>query len=1045
MNKRRKISETQRKNEEKEDEEEINSEKITFNSDDSENFGDSNKDNDSYEGLGSIFSNPNFYKVLIILFLIFILVYLSVSLRYQTYNLPAINKLVEDNFKQNYLQNIENQIKLQNPFLQTSPEGLKKIQYEAQQKFNEVFPQVWNNKTVRDYVNKEVTDIKNGYFRDKSGVTYLMAIDPYYWLRNARNIVEHGYSYDVKINGTYYDLHMLGGEPLSHKVQTKHRFPNILPVLEVSVYKILNFFGFNVELMYAAFITPIIIMALATFFGYLLGKKIAGHMGGFFTALVIAIHPFILTRTIGGFADTDGFNILFPILISWLFLEAVYSKKLGKRSLIYSSLAGLMLFLYSLAWQGWWFIADFILGAGILFIMVLLTLFVLKMWIFKREIPKGEKADMIKYILSVVYISLIFLAVAELFFVFYDGPTYMIKSMIFGPKGAQTLKSIGTLNFWPNVFTTVAELNPGSMSEIYTYNGGKSLFMLVMSGILILPMILVFMNKLKLKNSNDKTNKTNLDKSGNSKGDDLTSNVALLFAVILVYIWFFGTVYATLKGIRFILLLAPAFAVAFGATAGWTNEIFKRLLKDLEVSTKIAVIIVFSLFLLMVFMPQGMYAKSKSVTSSYLPNMDNTWYKLLNDIKLNSSDSAVINSWWDFGHWFKYFANRSVTLDGGGQNKPQAYWLGRTLAGNNELDSVETIRMLDCGGNEGFNTINQYITEKIAKEKGYKNAEALFNNPNVSREDKLILKGKAFKDSMDLINRIITMNKSETQKYLEKEGIPKNYSDLILRYTKCKAPEDFLITSQDMIGKAGVWAHLGSTWNFSKAIYWSLAQRVSDQKLRTALIDDFSLSQKEANAIMYKIDEIKHSPNPSAEANSWIAPWPSYLMNNLESLDINNSMIEKSRLTIPLSQYYDNTHTKVAIYLTNISFSKNNYTDIKANTVIAKGGYGVGTMPVSFSRLIVAENNTYHSYELKSREQNGKKITQLNIDVLLFHPSPNQYYLLIAQPPLGESLFTKLYYLKGYGTKYFNKFEEASDTFDGRTIVWKVKWPFNNN
>ena len=61
-----------------------------------------------------------------------------------------------------------------------------------------------------------------------------------------------------------------------------------------------------------------------------------------------------------------------------------------------------------------------------------------------------------------------------------------------------------------------------------------------------------------------------------------------------------------------------------------------------------------------------------------------------------------MNSWWDFGHHFKFISDRAVTFDGGTQNSPQAHWIGRVLQTDNEEEAIAILRMLDCGANSAF-------------------------------------------------------------------------------------------------------------------------------------------------------------------------------------------------------------------------------------------------------------------------------------------------------------------------------------------------------
>ena len=103
---------------------------------------------------------------------------------------------------------------------------------------------------------------------------------------------------------------------------------------------------------------------IPTFF---ITRKIVGDFGGLIAAIIIAIHPSFLSRTAGGFADTDAYNVMFPLFIAWLFLEALDAKN-AKNSIILSTLSGLLVGLYAFTWGGWWYIFDFILISTVFYI-----------------------------------------------------------------------------------------------------------------------------------------------------------------------------------------------------------------------------------------------------------------------------------------------------------------------------------------------------------------------------------------------------------------------------------------------------------------------------------------------------------------------------------------------------------------------------------------------------------------------------------------------------------------------------------------------------
>src|SRR3989338_11276531 len=91
--------------------------------------------------------------------------------------------------------------------------------------------------------------------------------------------------------------------------------------------------------------------------------------------------------------------------------------------------------------------------------------------------------------------------------------------------------------------------------------------------------------------------------------------------------------------------------------------------------------------------------RSNSVANQDAPIINDAWHNSLISIRDNSNKTAIITSWWDFGHHFKALAERPVTFDGTTQGSPQAHWVGQILRTDDEELAVGILRMLDCGGN----------------------------------------------------------------------------------------------------------------------------------------------------------------------------------------------------------------------------------------------------------------------------------------------------------------------------------------------------------
>ena len=104
---------------------------------------------------------------------------------------------------------------------------------------------------------------------------------------------------------------------------------------------------------------------------------------------------------------------------------------------------------------------------------------------------------------------------------------------------------------------------------------------------------------------------------------------------------------------------------------------------------------------------------ASGAAKSIFPLMDDTWYKVLNLVKEKTSPETILNSWWDFGDWFKVVAHRRVIFDGQSQGKPQAYWMAKALLTSDENKAAGILRMLNNGGNKAFEIIDKQLNDPL--------------------------------------------------------------------------------------------------------------------------------------------------------------------------------------------------------------------------------------------------------------------------------------------------------------------------------------------
>ena len=231
------------------------------------------------------------------------------------------------------------------------------------------------------------------------------------------------------------------------------------------------------------------------------------------------------------------------------------------------------------------------------------------------------------------------------------------------------------------------------------------------------------------------------------------------------------------QGVRFVEDFALPITLTAAIFVGLLYGFVKGRVSNISYQKIIMAIIVIAV----AFSP---IASAYGVSSSVVPGTDDSMVTSLQWIGNNTANNTVITSWWDFGHLFTYEANRPVTFDGSSQNSPRAYWVGKALLTSNETLSVGILRMLASSGDQAPLTLDNYT-----------------NNTGLSAQ---------------ILTDILGVNKTQALTIMTtKYNLTQTQAQTIVQYTHPDNPTpDVLITSSDMVQKAGWWSYFGS-WNFT--------------------------------------------------------------------------------------------------------------------------------------------------------------------------------------------------------------------------------------
>lgn len=915
------------------------------------------------------FSNKKWITVLALLIPLF----LAFFIRIQPMYLPSVDDWAESSVYNSVENQVAQQINSQYPNLPLE---------QRQKLINEQVSEMISSSSgeYESQVRNTANYFKNRfrYVDNKPSTTYLGDLDSYYYLRHSRNMLEKGTICDSVNDGTCWNDLMLSPEGRPMRKDTLH------PYAIVFTHKFLSFFNKDQVLWNSSFWVQIIIGMLSVVPAFFLARRVAGNIGGFTAGMLIAGSQMFLSRSLG--SDTDLYHIIAPLLLIWLFFEAVDSKSWSRR-ITFSVLAGFATGLASFMWGVWWYFFDLVIIAIIGYLgYSLIRLLVVKRTFF-AAIRNKLFVENVSALLIFIVASCVFVSLFYGFDSFISGPL--------SPLRTTSLLDAAKADLWPNVYTTVAELNPTNIPNAISSLGGgkigKFLFFLTGLGVLLS----LFSRKLKSKDYVFITGAALFYLFLISKTALAFSPLvyAIMFSVpvitgALIYIkdreidtkyaffvlvWYAVSFYTLTQGVRFIIFLVPPFAIALGIFFGRLNEIFRGL--KLGVHKKFATGFVLLLVIFSLWAPVSAGVKTGKV---YTPSINDAWVETLEKIKLESSEDAIINSWWDFGHWFKFWADRGVTADGASQNTPRSHWLGLALQSHDEKVSVGTLRMLVCSSNQAFEVLDEQFqdTEK----------------------------------SQNILAGILPLDRNEARVFLEENGVVE--VDRILDLAKCEnPPEDYFITSADMVGKAGVWAHFG-LWDFDRAWMYTNIKGVSQADAVNMLKDRFGFSDSEANSYYSQVNQL----SSERQANSWISPWPSYVGGWRNCQEITNLTVCNVNVALE-------NRGNQQVVLDKVVIPKNYSATFLISTVDTQSGTRLGTTEVSPNRLVVASENL-DVYDLSGG---------IYFDVVL-----RGNRVLIVSPELSLSTFTKLFYLDGQYSLAFEKFHDVTSFTGQRIITWKV-------
>ncbi len=901
-----------------------------------------------FAALYSLKDSKYFTSTTIAILLILALMATSIVIRSQQYTLPITDVWAEQTIRGNIIPQIEQQIRAENPGLTDT-----RVRELAQQQYNAYYQA---NKAELDAQKKSMGEQFRRQLQDENGNTYQTGIDPWLFYSDTKWYLRNGFFGTEIVDGEQKFMLRNGRIGITYGFQW-------ISYIGALTHYAFNLFG-DYDLMFTGFFYQTILVTLTIIFAFLLGRKLGGNnTAGFFAGALFAFMPAIFSRTMETF-DTDWVTFLFPIATIWALLEALDAKTLRSR-IIYGAASGISLGFFTVTWGGWWYTFNLV-------ILTIIMFFAYK-YITAKYLHKEKKASIIGSATPALVVLGVFLGGLILFTFFNYG---LVDRNVSVGEGLLRLTSAPEQTFrfvqeftggavtgageqyplWPNVFRTVAELRRSSVGDAIQGIGGILVFLLVVAGIASLV--------LRYKES------------------DMYPFYALVLAA-----WLAIMAYSVTTGIRFHAFFAyvSAFCIAalLGTLAGPVVKKIGGWFENESLGKGIMYIIIFGGAFLLLVVPS--IQASNTIVRNSVPNFDDDWVAAMHIIR-DSSERAIITSWWDFGHFFQAVAERSVTFDGGDQGQ-RIYWVGKSLSTSDEGEAVDILRMLNCGQEESYRALLSITGNQIR--------------------------------ATNLILEITRMSEAEARQRLQTEGFSVTDTERVLRHSHCDdLIDNYLIVSEDMVAKSGVWAHFGN-WNFTRSYaYYGLGGVPLDQGVRM-LMEETGLEEGAARDTLLAARRLASE----REAEQWISPTPSYLMGRPASCTENDDAIGCD-INVQVG-----SQGAIAIVLWRAIISKDNYED---TALILRGvdpltGNVVGQQTtLRPNAVVVAEEDRLVRYDVPD--------SGTDLDVLLFENEFGQKRVMVSNPLLTESMFTRLFFLDG---KYTDNFELVDDrtTFRGQRII----------
>jgi asparagine N-glycosylation enzyme membrane subunit Stt3 len=816
---------------------------------------------------------------------------------------------------------------------------------------------------------------------------YLGDYDSYLWLRHARRVLETGTACDTVVDGECRDMH-------THApVGVRSRYGRSLHIVAiVALHRAITAVAPDFPLPATAFLVPVLVGALGVLPAFGIGRRLGGDLGGLAAALLVSLNPLFLRRSVG--SDNDVWNVVLPLFMVWAALVALEARE-TRRRVLWAVLAASFAGLHAGTWRGWVFTYGVLLCG-----LVATTLLALAVARRDRRRTLVRTATVtIAFYVAAGFLTTI--AGSEQSYL--RLPASLISPLL--PKAAPPAPQSPA---WPNTFQTVAELSKPNLASVTAEMGGRLTFFISWLGLLVLLLptsrwkwwhffVLIAGNYLY---------RYLLTTAGIGR-PALLALVSLPLAVavwlrlfadrgeeadggeLVVAIWFLAALYLSYGGSRFVMLLVAPFGLAFAAGVGRLHLWLDRRLRELrDPLASLARPLLFAALAAVLIAPVRL---AHAAARGTLPRINDAWWDSLGFIRDATPSDAIVNSWWDYGYWIQYVAERRVSADGASLGTHIPHWLGRALVAPMERESAGILRMLNCGSDA--------TPEPEGRHGAY---------------GKLSAQGFDRIAAHELIVALASLDGEGARELLASHGVHQDAVADVLASTHCEPPPSYLVLTSALV-PIPAWRALGN-WDPRRAYAADVAARFTGPDAVAELMSRLGISQDAAESLYRGVEGL----GSEDERRQFVSPSRGYLRAGW----IACRREAGKDLLCPAGVRIDRQGTVLRTIVFRPQAPRASPLRLERRGGPAGGEQGAPAL------LIIAGDEGMEEVVLSSP-------AHPDLAVLIDVPGER---VLLGPAYLLRSTFTRLLFLDGRHSRFFTKFDERRTYGGERVTTWRIEW-----